>query len=296
MTATTQTTLDIIREKFDFTVDKFPLSGPDGMKTPKYGLFRSDNAEFVGDTVSGRYVPHTTDDVLAIVEATQEVFDDCHAQCHFRDGHYVNLAPSKDQRRIIFDNGKQADSIFPRLTIQAGFDGRAFSVWLGYFRDLCRNLSMMRSVQSTFVKIRHTSNLRANMDELIAQFHGLQSGWDDLGDVIENMQSAPVRLGAFMDSVYGTPPASDGRALTIHKNRTEKIFKRVLDERARSGRGELDDMYTVSAWEAFNAIQGYTQHDSSRKNKASGFDRIILANNDAAVIKAEKLAVAAIAA
>ena len=33
--------LDSVRSKFDFTVDKFPLSGPDSLRTPLYGLFRS---------------------------------------------------------------------------------------------------------------------------------------------------------------------------------------------------------------------------------------------------------------
>ena len=31
--------LDSVSSKFDFTVDKFPLSGPDSLKTPLYGLF-----------------------------------------------------------------------------------------------------------------------------------------------------------------------------------------------------------------------------------------------------------------
>jgi hypothetical protein len=49
--------------------------------------------------------------------------------------------------------------------------------------------------------------------------------------------------------------------------------------------------FKVSAWEAFNAVQGYVQHESSRK---SGFnndmDRLILANRDTTVQKAELLA------
>ena len=46
----------------------------------------------------------------------------------------------------------------------------------------------------------------------------------------------------------------------------------------------------VSAWEAYNAIQGYVQHDAQAKNGFKGeFDRILRAANDASVRKAEKL-------
>jgi hypothetical protein len=31
-----------VRSAFDFTVDKFPLFGPENMRTDQYGLFRSD--------------------------------------------------------------------------------------------------------------------------------------------------------------------------------------------------------------------------------------------------------------
>lgn len=293
MTAT-QTTLDIVRAKFDFSVDKFPLSGPDGLKTPKYGLFRSDNGEFVGDTVTKRYVPHLTEDVVAVVEATQSVFSDCSAECSFRDGHYVSLAPSKGDCKTIFDNGGSLDTIFPRLTVRAGYDGKAFSMWLGWFRHLCKNLSMMRTVKETCVRIRHTSNLRMHMDELVDQLSGLKENWQNLGDLVDQMESAPVRLAAFLDSVYGTP--TDGRGLNA-KNRTEKIFRRVLKERQQTKRPELDELYTVSAWEAYNAVQGYVQHDAFRKNSIGNFDRVILANfTDPAVLKAEKLAMEAIAA
>ena len=56
---------DAVRAAFPFTVDKLPLGGPDGLRTPHYGLFRSDNAACVGVAVRKGYEPHTTDDVCA---------------------------------------------------------------------------------------------------------------------------------------------------------------------------------------------------------------------------------------
>ena len=64
--------LRTVADKFSFSVDKFPLYGPDNMATPHFGLFKSDTMECVGKTVSARYVPHTTEDILAITEAAAE--------------------------------------------------------------------------------------------------------------------------------------------------------------------------------------------------------------------------------
>jgi hypothetical protein len=282
----TKTTLDIVAEAFKFTVEKFPLSGPDRMKTPFYGLFRDDNSKCIGNAVSADYVPHTTDDVLAIVEATNAVFENCDVQTYFKEGHYVDLAPTKEMRKSIYGT---ADNIFPRLTIFAGYDGRAFKVHMGYFRDLCLNLHRMKSIKSTYVSIRHTSGLRGKMNELIDQFSGLKEGWDDLGEIIKRMENTPIQLAGFLDKVYGLP-TTEGRSTTIHTNRTTAIFKRVLDERRRSGRPQIDSNYTVSAWEAFNAVQGYVQHDASRKGNPNQFDRILASSNDTAVNTAESLA------
>ena len=74
-----------VRSAFDFTVDKFPLSGPDNMSTDQYGLFRSDTGYLTGvKSISSQYVPHTTDDVCALVEAASVAFDgDLDLKCHW---------------------------------------------------------------------------------------------------------------------------------------------------------------------------------------------------------------------
>ena len=86
------------------------------------------------------------------------------------------------------------------------------------------------------------------------------------------------------------------RAVTVHRDRTEAIFKRLQSERFRTGRDRMTGTFEVSAWEAFNAVQGYVQHDATRKGSPSDFARIIQASNDAAVKKAETLALATLSA
>lgn len=289
----TSSASQIVRDTFNFSVDKFPLSGPDNMATPFYGLFRSDNQQVATDrSVSKQYVPHTTDDVCAIVEAAESAFD-CSAEvkCHFRMGHYVDIAPSADMRRSIYGT---TDNVFPRIIVSAGYNGKAFRATMGYFRDLCRNLAMMTRISGTTVSIRHSSGLRSHMDQLISDFETLGKSWDTLTDTITGMQSREVQLADFLRDVYGEPSAETGRAATIHQNRTEAIFRRVLSERRASGRPQIDSTFTVSAFEAYNAVQGFAQHDSTRRaGFDNDFDRVLMASRDRNVLKAEELLLAA---
>ena len=41
--------LDVVKSTFDFNIGKYPLSGPDNMRTPWYGLFREDTTAVVGN-------------------------------------------------------------------------------------------------------------------------------------------------------------------------------------------------------------------------------------------------------
>jgi len=105
-----------VRKAFDFSVDKFPMFGPDNMKTDQYGLFRSDTGYLNGiKTISSHYVPHTTDDVCALVDAAGEAFDgEIECKTHFSKGHYVSVNPTKADRVSIFGT---ADNILEPQTI-----------------------------------------------------------------------------------------------------------------------------------------------------------------------------------
>lgn len=290
MTTLSNNVVDSVRNSFGFSVDKFPLAGPENMRTPFYGLFRSDNLSVVGRPVTGRYVPHQTEDILALVEAVAEAFEGVQdVRCHFSHGHYVAVQPTKETRREIYGT---ADAVYPRIIIRAGYDGKAFHASMGYWRDLCSNLAIMRRVSGTTVRIRHSVNLRPKMDELIRTFSVLKSSWATLADVIQHLESRQVKMADFLRDIYGTP--EPGRSATIHQNRTESIINRLMDERFRSNRPRIEGGI-VSAWEAFNAVQGFVQHDATRKNLArlGDYGRAVAAFADPAVIAAEELAFSA---
>ena len=299
MSATTSTILETVSGNFNFEVKKFPLTGPDNCHTPLYGLFRDDNFGLVGSkSVTAKYVPHTVDDVLCLVESTESAFAGCDVQCHFNDGHYVTIAPGLEYRKSVYGT---ADDIWPRITISAGYDGEAFRVMAGYYRDACANMAILKTVRSCVQKISHNGRLRDRMEELKRGFEGLKEGWTNLTDVIDRMEQAPVDLANFLNQIYPVPTADKGRDVTIHQNRTTAIFHALAKERAAIGKSALPQSgaVIVSAWEAYNAIQGYVQHKATRKglpkaqtNRACDYGRIVAAIDDTTVAKAERLALA----
>lgn len=278
-----------VKSAFNFSVDRFPLAGPEGMRTPWYALFRSDTHDVVGQgSVSQRYVPHTTDDVLALVEAASAAFDGvADVQCGFRNGHFVSIQPTVEHRKAVYGT---ADNVFPRVIINAGYGGQAFKASMGYWRDACSNMHIMRQTKGTTVSIWHTGGLRSEMDTLIGQFSTLKESWGSLSALIESMEGRQVQMVEFLNAVYGEPKRDEGRAATIHRNRTEAIFRRLQNERVKTGRPTMGSDFQVSAWEAFNAVQGFVQHEASRQRRPDEMGRVIRSLRDGAVRRAERIA------
>lgn len=293
-----------VRSAFDFTVDKFPLFGPENMRTDQYGLFRSDTGYLTGvKSISKQYVPHTTDDVCALVEAASTAFGGhLDLKCHWRNGHYVSIAPTLEQRRSVYGT---ADAIWPRIMLRGGFDGKGFKATMGYWRDLCLNMSMLETVESTSVSIRHSSNLRGQMDELIHSFEGLKDGWENLTAVAERMQSRTVNRLDYVREVFADRMPTDEQLAQLAINPNAKIRAlKVWDNMLRAMQNRLDSeskrsnraagRQEISAWEAFNMVQGYIQHDAQAKTGFKDqFSRILRAANDKHVRRAAQIAMAA---
>lgn len=274
-----------VRDTFNFNVVRLPLVGPDNAATPHYGLFRDDDGSCVGNAVSKKYVPHTTEDVVTLTEAAYEAFGDGNLQCYWNNGHHVVLQPTNEERRAIF--GTQ-DNIFIRCVISAGYDGRPFRASLGMFRDACKNLMIPKMVEGTTAVIRHTKSSRIKISDLIGSFERVRAGWDTLAALALRMDQKNVLLADFLNKVYGDPTDSK-RGLTMHKERTEAICNRILNERIKTGRPQPSSDFEVSVWECLNGVQGYVQHESGIRN-ADDLGRIFRAAESPVVAAAERLA------
>lgn len=275
-----------VKGRFNFSVEKFPLRGPDNMKTPFYGLFRSDTLETVGEPVSARYVAHQTEDVLAIAEAASQAFDGiADVRCHFRDGHYLIIQPTKEKRLNVFGT---KDAIFPRVMIRAGYDATAFRATLGMYRDACKNLMRLKTVTEATYSVRHVAGMRSQMNVMVKQFQAIGSAWDIVQERVLAMEARRVNLQEVLTVLFGEPEVgASARTVSMHKARMDAITTRVAMERITTGRGSMGSGI-VTGWEAYNGIQGWVQHTKTRRNGVSIFDRVILADSDPLVDQAEK--------
>lgn len=281
-----------VKESFNFNVVRLPLAGPDNTPTPHYGLFRDDTGECVGNAVSARYIPHNTEDILKLTEAAEIAFGGiAETVCHWHNGHNVMISPSREERKAIFGT---KDNIFPRCMISARYDGRPFRASMGFYRDVCKNLAMPRAISEATAVIRHTKSSSWKINTLVSSFERIRDSWTDIENFAVAMENRRVDLENFLTQVYGVP-ADNGRGLTMHKNRTEAIFRRILNERVATGRdGFKENNFNVSLWEAYNSVQGYTQHDGGIR-ETNLFTRILKAADNQHVIKAEAIAMSMIA-
>jgi hypothetical protein len=274
-----------IREAFPQRVTREQLTTYAGTATPHYGLF-VDGQPMNVSAVTSSYVPHTVDDVVALAVAANDVFDgNSTVRCHWRNGQYLTVSPPESHRRTIYGT----DTIWPRLIISAGYGGQAFRASLGFYRDACANLAMPRRVKGLGFSrpIRHTQSLNQHLEHLRSTFSAVASHWDGTVESIRRAEKRRINLIDFLNSVYGDPPTNPQN----HSNRTESIVHRLIDERRKTGRPNLDITDAVTAWEAYNAVQGYEQHVTRRNKTNNGrWNRAILSWSSPHVLTAETIA------
>ena len=288
MTITKQETLtariqDRINGDFAGTdVNKFRLSGPDGMQTNMYGLWTEKGDYVDWSHVSSGYVPHTVDDMCVMGEAAAiglGLDEEINITTHW-DGtsHKVLIGPTNDQRRTICGT---KDDIFPRVIITAGFQGQGFKCEAGFFRDACSNLSMLRQMSGTQKTIRHTESMRPKISVLADQFRSMAGQWDATVDFAMQLAAREVKTADFLAQMYPLAETAGAAQVTKYRNRAEKIIARIIRERKAVGvTGDVENLEAANLWELVNGVTGYIQHDQTRTGEKSATERAFIALAD----------------
>ena len=291
--------VDQIKQKFPSSVKKVPLmvadpEFPRSIDTGMYGLYAYDyqSNEYVQccpHSVSKKYRPHQLSDIIAMVESVSSVWGDVVLdKCRWRYGHHLSLTPSLEARVEI----KKNDGIFPRIIIDAPYDG-VFRASIGFYRDLCKNMAMMGSVQSTSVTIRHTARLDEHMQELIGKFSNLKLAWSSVLSACQEMENKKVSLRGVLESALGPRPVEEGRSLNSWVKKASKIQEIAARETYQLTGERLIRSEQLTGWIAFNAVQGYMQHHTRRQGQPTADARAFMALNDDVVRRAEAYILAA---
>ena len=306
---------DIVKEKmYTMVADEEEVEYPGAFDPPpkflhqgKYELLRSDTGETVHpNSVKGVYEPHQLKHVIALVESAAGLFasgDEVpDMKCHWDNGHIVSLVPGQEYRQSIFG---EEDGIFPRCLIKAGYDGTCFEVSVGFYRDLCRNMSMLSSVKAARVKIKHTHALNGKLELLTEDLDSLRGSWKEIIRTMQMMEGVKIDLFNALRATLGKrEEVKEGASRTIFSQTWDGIVDRIRREAQRSGRSPVGrcsslnvtgtDHPTVTGYQFYQGVQGYYQWEGRRHSKPSDYQRMLLALDNKTVAKAERYVLACV--
>lgn len=293
---TTETKISQVLADSIPTIEKHRFNPPmkfDGCNMPHYGYFRTDNGDCLPFTSREGYEMTTHDDYVALSSAALDAMGDegtikAHwTQSKSRAQATIIVSPTDQSRRDGYDIGGN-DYIWPRLIIEAPF-GSTFNVRGGFYRDACRNLDIPRVAGASFSQsIRHTSSLRARMDELI-EICQRANNFEDMITRCRRLNEIEVSITDFLAELYPMPENASENQQTRAKNRAAAIYGRIHKEQLKLS-GQTGDSNKATLWRCVQAVTGYIQHDKTRKNGIGEVDRAVMALNDAETASVWKLA------
>ena len=281
-------------EKFPKQIIKRQLFGPYGEETGVYGLF-DENRNFIGrSSVTERYVPHQLEHIRPIVNSVLGLpgFENPKVRAEWKNGHYIRIRPSDDYRREII----KGDSIWPQLDLWFGLGGLPARGRLPLQRDACSNLMMVRNSSEINFSIKHTKSLEARIATIQDQFWNIVAKWDEVVDHCRNMHAKRINLKHLLAEIYPAPKNDSKQAATKHNDKLNAIWSRVMRESHKLNLETLSLANPITTgWMAFNAIQGYRQHDAIRTSEKGmtreqkEFNRSVSVLEDSTVQRAEEL-------
>lgn len=277
---------EVIESKIP-TIEMHAFRAPakfDGGKQPHYGFFNTSTGNAIESfTAKEGYEMTTHDDYAALAAAALDAME-CEGEIKalWTESKSLSQAtiivcPTKEERKEIFDIGGK-DSIWPRLIIEAPF-GRTFKVRGGLYRDACRNLDIPRQAGKGFeTTIRHTSQLRNKMEDLIAVCRA-SCNFEDMATRLNQLDQVEISINEALAELYPLPENASDNVMTRARNRAAAIYQRIHRE-AIVLDGKMRDDGKASLWRIVSAVTGYVQHDKTRKKGMNEVDRAVMGIND----------------
>lgn len=214
----------------------------------------------IGRPVSAGYELHTVDDMVTLANTAQDVIgENLDMRCSWSDGQIISLAPSRNaQMQYAIDK-----TIFKRLFIMGKYGGLSpLCGSAGLYVHECTNMMELASISSARMTIRHTRNLPNRVDELVMKFNRITNSWELSQEHINNMALKTVNLGHYVDDVWNVDREKLEHT-TRADNRARAIAQRYRNEQPPhfNPTSMHPNHLTVDGFSAFNAVQGYIQHN-----------------------------------
>lgn len=240
----------------NWSVEKKPLFSAEGLETQSYGIFRSDNNQWLG-TAGERYTPYQNAQLVErMVELTDTAGIPINKGGQLQGGRKIFLQAELEQERVGASNIKRY------ITAMNSHDGST-SIAFGVANKVvvCSN-GFYRTLKQMKSKHRHTINAESSISISISQ---LQDAIREEFNLIQTYKAFDATKLSD-ESVDRTIRKLFNVSLDAPSNSISTRKENQVNSFAQSLATEVDT-HGKTLWSLFNAVTRYTNHVAAPKGE-----------------------------
>lgn len=250
----------VIENLLDRNGSELPIKGVFFQNSEEAKRFHSESRLVVLHSKSENYFFQSLEDVVDQAITAYKAIramgaEEVSMRYSFHQGYHVSFSTelTREKRKIIFEN----DLTYPSYMLSFPYYSTTKGQGL-VNRIICSNLFTTEKIAGFSFSVRHTKNMGEKMIDIEKGIGRIAQNWDSFVDQCNRMATKVIDPRTFYASLYGEKP-SEGRALTTWEKRFNAIDDRLSSESFKLG------IPRTNGWMLFNALQGYLQHDTTRK-------------------------------
>lgn len=268
---------DVFRVKCTGVVSQGDIAGVENLSSldgdiinfPFYGLVTSDGRQVPLDrSISAKYGFHRRAHFRKGIEAgVAALGGECKVNAYWNDGYFATLERLDDEAYRV--SGNPRDVVRTKFWLHMPY---ASSCRIGLSMDIavCRNMMIWQTLRSTVRTVRHCLSFDTLFDNVVRDFELVGQSRGPMLDRIDVLSRKVVDINSFGVHAMATGPDMSKQL----ENRFRALSTRILREYNQLGYS-TPDMTQLSGWRVYNALQGYFQHDATRKNDADDIFRAV---------------------
>lgn len=268
---------DVFRVKCSGVVTPEDIAGVENLEAldgdvinfPFYGLVTSDGKQVPLDrSISAKYGFHRRAHFRKGLEAgVAALGGECRVNAYWNDGYFATLERLDDEAYQV--SGNPRDIVRTKFWLHMPYSS---SCRIGLCMDVavCRNKMIWQTMKSTVRTVRHCLSFDDLFENVVRDFEAVGRARGPMLERIQLLSEKVVDINKFGVHAMATGPEMSKQL----ENRFRALSNRVMREYDALGYG-IPNLERVSGWRVYNALQGYFQHEATRKNSADDIFRAV---------------------
>lgn len=246
----------IVQAGLDWQVEKHQLFAPWGDQIDAWGMFRADNAEFLG-AVGAKYEPIQNEYAFSFIDALLET----------ANGAYYDSAGALGKGERVFVSAKipyeflidgTDDKHLTYLLFVTSHDGSlSAQCKLTDVRVVCNNtLTQALRMNGSFVKIKHTKTAEERLEKAKQMMKNAEGGVMSLKTKLDTLSKRILDKETYMSSLDKIFPLD---AKGQSSPRRDNVLKEITELFSHNDGDKIDGI-KGTAYSLLNAVTDYTDH------------------------------------